>query len=144
MKKTIYFDMDGTFVNFYGVEGWLTYLLDEDTTPYEVAKPLFRMCDFARVLHRLQKTYRIGVISWGCKDASAEYDKAVERVKREWLANHLPSVEFDEIHILHYGTPKESVATANDILFDDEERNRNNWNGTSYDAIDIIKRLREM
>ena len=40
-KGTIYFDMDGTLANFYGVENWLDYLENEDTTPYEIAKPLF-------------------------------------------------------------------------------------------------------
>ena len=32
-KGTIYFDMDGTLANFYGVENWLDYLENEDTTP---------------------------------------------------------------------------------------------------------------
>lgn len=28
------FDMDGTIADFFGVEGWLEMLHNEDTTPY--------------------------------------------------------------------------------------------------------------
>jgi phosphoglycolate phosphatase-like HAD superfamily hydrolase len=42
-NKTIVFDMDGTIANFYGVANWLEYLQNEDTTPYEVAAPLYDM-----------------------------------------------------------------------------------------------------
>ena len=36
MKKAIYFDLDGTLANLYGVENWLEYLIKEDTYPYDV------------------------------------------------------------------------------------------------------------
>ena len=39
---TINFDMDGTIADFYGVENWLDYLMEEDTHPYAVAEPLLR------------------------------------------------------------------------------------------------------
>ena len=38
----IYFDMDGTIADLYGVENWLNDLRTERTTPYEIATPL---CD---------------------------------------------------------------------------------------------------
>ena len=63
--KTIYFDMDGTIANLYGVEGWLNYLINKDTTPYEVAKPMVNMNSLARLLNNLQKKgYEIGIVSW--------------------------------------------------------------------------------
>ena len=37
-NKTIVFDMDGTIADLYGVKGWLNYLRNEDTTPYEKAR----------------------------------------------------------------------------------------------------------
>jgi phosphoserine phosphatase len=43
MNKILVFDMDGTIANFYGVKGWLDYLINEDTTPYEIAEPLYDM-----------------------------------------------------------------------------------------------------
>lgn len=65
---TIYFDMDGTIVNFYGVENWLDYLEAYDTTPYEIAKPLIHFSTLARMLNRLkQEGYTLGIISWCSK-----------------------------------------------------------------------------
>lgn len=64
--------------------------------------------------------------------------------KEEWLMKHLPSVQFDEIHILKYGTPKSSVATINDILFDDEFNNRNEWGGVAYDVHNILNTLKSL
>lgn len=39
--KTIYFDMDGTIANLYGVDNWLPRLRSEDATPYEEACPMW-------------------------------------------------------------------------------------------------------
>ena len=50
MTKAIYFDMDGTIANFYGVEGWLACLETSDPTPYKVARPLVNMNRLARLL----------------------------------------------------------------------------------------------
>ena len=55
MTKAIYFDMDGTIADLYGVEGWLNDLESENERPYATAKPLIRMSALARVLNRLQK-----------------------------------------------------------------------------------------
>lgn len=145
MKATIFFDMDGTIADLYGVENWLDYLINADTLPYEIAKPLVRLSALARVLNRLQKQgYKIGVISWLAKNSDATYDEKVTKAKKEWLKKHLASVMFDEIHIVKYGTPKQTFAnTENDILFDDEERNRTSWTGKAYDVTEILATLKE-
>ena len=86
IDKVIYFDMDGTLANFYGVNDWLDYLIKEDTTPYKIAKPLFNFSVFARLLHKLQKNnYKIGIISWLSKNGTKEYNAAVTNTKLEWL-----------------------------------------------------------
>ena len=101
-KKTIYFDMDGTLCDFYGVENWLEYLENEDTTPYAIARPLFNFSVFARLLHKLQKNgYRIGIVSWLSKCGSTSYNTSVTSVKLAWLEKHLPSVDWDEIKIVN-------------------------------------------
>lgn len=142
---TIYFDMDGTIANFYAVANWLEYLINENPYPYKIAKPLLHFSTFARILHKAQSAgYNIGIISWLSKSGSDSYNEIVTEVKKEWLRKHLPSVTFDVIHIVPYGTPKESFATINDILFDDEERNRNNWCGTAYDVNNIFEILKEI
>ena len=124
----IYLDMDGTFANLYAVEGWLEMLQAQDPTPYAKAKPMVHMPTMARQINALRTLgVKVGVISWLSKTATAEYNAEVEKVKRKWLAKHLPSVKFDEIHIVPYGTPKYTVADMVGILVDDEERNRKEW-----------------
>ena len=146
MTTTIYFDMDGTIADLYGVNNWLEYLIAEDTFPYANAEPLLRLCSLARVLNRLQKEgYNIGVISWLSKNGGKLYNKAVTQIKLNWLENHLPSVHWDEIHIVPYGTPKQNFcSTPLDILFDDEEKNRNNWTGRAYDVHNIMEVLKNL
>ena len=145
-RITINFDMDGTIADLYGVENWLDYLLNEDTTPYATAEPLLRLCDLARRLNTLKRNgYNVAVISWLSKGGTAEYNEAVTNAKLAWLAEHLPSVKWDRITIVPYGTPKELFCeTPLDVLFDDEERNRNNWTGRAYDVENILGILKEI
>jgi hypothetical protein len=141
---TINFDMDGTIANLYGVENWLAMLTAEDPTPYEDALPLLRLSALARRLNNLQRNgYHIAIISWLSKTGSAEYNERVTEAKLNWLAKHLPSVAWDRIIIVPYGTPKQNFCyTPYDVLFDDEEQNRNSWTGPAFDATDIMEILR--
>lgn len=140
----ICFDMDGTIANLYGIENWLSMLQAHDETPYRKAETLVNMNSLARVLNRLQRDgYEVGIISWLAKNSTAEYDRKVTDAKLEWLGNHLHSVHFDFIEIVSYGTDKNLVRTgADDILFDDEIQNRENWNGIAYDVDNIIEILK--
>ena len=146
MTKAIYFDMDGTIVDLYAVNGWLDMLRAYDATPYEMAKPLVRLSTLARLLNRLQREgYIIGIVSWLSKEPTPEYDKAVINAKLEWLEVHMPSVEWDEIKIVPHGIPKQKVVdNPFGILFDDEKQNRENWSGTAYDAHNIIEILKSL
>ena len=146
MTITINFDMDGTIADLYGVNNWLDYLITENTFPYANAKPLLHLSALARKLNALQKKgYNLAVISWLSKSGTEEYNKAVTKVKMAWLKKHLPSVNWDEIHIVPYGTPKQNFCNNPfDILFDDEERNRTNWTGKAYDVQNIMEILKEI
>ena len=146
MNITINFDMDGTIADLYGVENWLEYLIAENTFPYANAKPLLRLSALARKLNTHQRNgYNLAVISWLSKSGTEEYNEAVTEVKLAWLKKHLPSVNWDEIHIVPYGTPKQNFCNSPlDVLFDDEERNRNNWTGRAYDVENILEILREI
>jgi 5'(3')-deoxyribonucleotidase len=146
MNITINFDMDGTIADLYGVENWLAYLLAEDPTPYEVAKPLVRLATLARRLNTLQREgYNIAVITWLGKNATEDYNRAVTNAKLEWLARHLPTVHWDRVTVVPYGTPKENYCeNPLDILFDDERQNRENWTGRAYDVNNILEILAEM
>lgn len=144
--KYVWFDMDGTLANLYAVNDWLPKLQAHDASPYAEAKVMHNMSQLARLLNAVQKLgYKLGVISWLSKCPTAEYDEAVTEAKLEWLNVHLKSVHFDEIHIVNYGTPKsEFMETTEDILFDDEEPNRNEWNGSAYEPNKIIPILKEL
>lgn len=147
MTKAIFFDMDGTIADFYGVPNWLDYLVASDTTPYRVAEPLVNMNTLARLLNRLQaEGWYIGIISWLSKNGSDAFGEEVTCAKLNWLNHHLHSVHWNEIKIVPYGTPKqEVVGMSGGILFDDEMQNRTNWTGTAYDVgniIEILKGLR--
>ena len=143
MVLEVNFDMDGTLCDFYGVNGWLEYLIAGNPFPYENAKPLVNMSALARRLNALQrKGYKIKIISWLAKNSNAEFDKVVTLAKLRWLHKHLPSVKWDEINIVGYGTPKNTIGCG--ILFDDEEPNRKMWGEGAYDVHNILEVLREI
>lgn len=142
----IWFDMDGTIANLYGVENWLPMLRAYDPTPYANAVPLLRLSRLAYMIHKAQANgHEVGIISWLSKCSNNEYDAAVTSAKYEWLRKHLPSVEFDEIHIVPYGLPKQNFKrNDDDILFDDEERNRTNWGDNAYTEKEIFEVLKTL
>lgn len=143
MKKEICFDMDGTLVDLYGVENWLDYILNENTYPFENAKPLVKFNTLARILNQLQrKGYEINIITWTPKNATKEYNNRVANAKMKYLEKHLHSVHFDHINIIEYGTNKSHYGKG--ILFDDEVRNREQWNGKAYDVDNIINILKQL
>ena len=143
---TVYFDMDGTIANLYGVNEWLKRIRAYDAKIYAVAKPLCNMNTLARRLNQLQaQGVKIGIISWGSKDKNADFLAAVKTEKLRWLHQHLNSVHWDEVHIVEYGTPKSSFRSSfDDILFDDEVGNLTDWGmgGFHPDAITpVLKAL---
>ena len=138
----IWFDMDGTIADLYSVENWLTKLVASDPSPYAMAAPLLRLATLARLLNKAQRQgHEIGVISWLSKTSTPDYDMAVTAAKREWLAKHLPSVHWNEIKIVAYGTNKKATCGCG-VLFDDEERNRNEWGEGAFEPSQIINILK--
>lgn len=141
MEKKIWLDMDGTIADLYAVEGWLPMLRASDPTPYRQAEPMWNMSSLARLLHKAQRLgYEVGIISWLSKESNQEYDNLVTVAKIEWLEMHLPSVVFNEVKIVAYGTPKHSICSG--ILFDDEEHNRNMWGVGAYEPCELLEFLR--
>ena len=84
------------------------------------------------------------------KHSIAVARKMVEIAKKDWLMRHCPSIEWDEIKIVPYGTSKHKVVKHFDgLLFDDEEKNRLEWDlasvdGFAFDVIDLVKTLRRI
>ena len=144
MEKTFWFDMDGTIANLYGVPNWLDKLVAEDVSPYLEAEPMLNMSALARYLNKVQKLgYRIGIISWLSKTPSKHYDTSVTRAKKKWLNKHLTSVSWDSIIILNYGVSKYLCRiNKDDILFDDEIKNREEWGINAYEPNQIMEVLK--
>ena len=148
-NKWIWFDMDGTIADLYGVDGWLEDLIAHNTRPYAQAKDIYNVFDLLEIMIVLKENgYKLGVISWGSKENNKEYDKAVEIVKKAWLYDRLMDSFFDEIIVTPYGVRKADTCRkfGYGILVDDEKQNRDAWDlGITIDATqNIIKALWEL
>ena len=148
MKKMIVFDMDGTIADLYGVEGWLDDLQAEKTRPYDEAEPMYNMEELVDLLHKLQEIgWMIAVTTWLAKDATKEYNKAVTKAKKNWLAKY--NFPYNEIHCVKYGRTK-ADCTRNkadfQILIDDNKKVRDGWTlGTTVNAqFDIMNFLKAL
>ena len=140
----IYFDLDGTLANLYGYDNWLNYLRAYDPTPYVEAKAMVNLSRLARYINRLQKMgHELGIVSWLSKCSTPEYDAAVTSAKIFWLSKHLPSVQWNEIKIVPYGTNKWEIC-GEGILFDDDERVRAAWKNDSYEPDEMFEILAEL
>lgn len=139
----IWFDMDGTIADLYGVNGWLDMLIAYDETPYAVAKPLVNLNTLAKLIHKAQRNgFEVCIVSALSKNSTPAYDEKVKTAKMNWLKKHLASVKFDEIRFVPYTFTKNDVNTGNDILFDDEERHLTAWTGTAVHASKIFSTLK--
>ena len=136
--------MDGTIANLYQVPQWLERLRALDPMPYYEAKPIGNMSQLSYILNKLQKAgVKVGIISWLPMGENPDYDNKVRIKKRKWLEKHLHSVEWDEIHLVKYGTPKHLVIKDKDsILFDDNADVRRRWKGKAYTEKEIITILK--
>lgn len=147
-NKTLVFDMDGTIADFYGVVGWLNYLIEEDTTPYDVALPLYNMVYLNSLLNVLKNQgWRIVVTTWLAKDGTKEYNNRTRKAKLEWLEKY--NFPYDEIHLVKYGTTKANCTRklgGYQILIDDNEKVRKGWNlGATINANEnILKSLEKL
>lgn len=148
MTKMLVFDMDGTIADLYGVEGWLEDLETYKTRPYEIAKPMYDMDELNETLQKLQKLgWQIVVTTWLAMNATKEYNKAVAKAKKDWLAKY--NFPYDEIHCVKYGTTKADCTRKKadfQILIDDNKKVRDGWTlGTTvnakYNIMDFLKAL---
>lgn len=136
--KAIYFDMDGTIADLYGVKEWKTGIDNGLLYPYAEAKPMWDMVKLYEVCMALKSHgYTVGVISWTSKNGTAEYNKAVREIKKKWLETYGLLDMMDEIHIVKYGTPKHTVPNLrHGILIDDNFKVREKWKQYGGDVFD--------
>lgn len=148
VERTLVFDMDGTLVDLYGVQGWLEDLRNYNPRPYIVAQPMYDMELLNAVLLALKANgWRIAVTSWLAKDSTKEYDRAVRDAKLACLdALNFP---YDEVHLVKYGTTKANCTRhlgGYQILVDDNTAVRKGWAlGDTIDANEnIVNQLLEL
>lgn len=143
MTKMIVFDMDGTIADFYGVENWLQCLENEDTTPYVNAKPIYNTVYLNKIIAMLKEDgWRIAITTWLAKDSTKAYEDEVRKAKLEWLKRY--NFDYDEIHLVKYGTTKANCTRNKaeyQILVDDNESVRNGW--TLGDTINANENILE-
>lgn len=143
MNKTLVFDMDGTIADFYGVDNWLENIRNENTRPYEIAKPLYDMVVLNALLNVLRSMgWRIAVTTWLAKDSSVEFENRTRNAKLEWLAKY--DFPYDEIHLIRYGRTKADATrhlSGYQILVDDNAKIRQGW--TLGDTIDANNNILE-
>lgn len=148
MCKAVYFDMDGTIADLYGVEDWESKLVSHDVTPYQEAAPLIDMDELNTVCEKLQSIgIVIGVISWLAIGSTKIYDQKTRQAKRDWIKRNLPCVE--EIHLIKYGSPKHHACKIKDdaIIVDDSAVVRSKWtrgetiNPTCEDIVEKLSKI---
>lgn len=148
-NEWIWFDMDGTIADLYGVDGWLDDLVAFNTRPYENAKLMYNIVELLAMLVELKACgYNLGVISWGSKANNQEFDTRVEKVKKEWLKKTFLDTLLDEIIVTPYGVTKSDTCEkfGKGILVDDEIQNREAWKlGQTINANEnILKELKKL
>lgn len=116
--QTIYFDMDGTIADLYGVENWLKSLRAERVEPYARAKPLMD----SKLIENIKENYNLKVLTWTAKNSTKKYHEQVATTKEEWIKKHFSNL-FSEVIVLPYGTNKANYLAKGDILIDDDYNN---------------------
>lgn len=140
MSKVIYFDLDGTLYNLYGVPNWLKMLRSEQVYAYTCGENLFGNT-FYHVINRLkEKGYSFGVITWLSKESTPEYDKRVTTAKKKWCKENLPFIS--SFAVQPYGTPKQEAIQRTsriEILLDDNAEVCEMWTNNRRRKAYVIK-----
>lgn len=148
MNKVLVFDMDGTIVDFYGVNGWLNDLQNRNPRPYIMAEPLVDMVALNSLCEMLRMNgWKIVITSWLAKNSDKEFDNVVRVAKRDWLNRY--GFKADEIHLVKYGTTKANCTRklgGYQILVDDNVDIRKGWKlGDTINANeDIIEKIADL
>lgn len=108
MSVKIYFDLDGTVYNLYGIAEWEPKLRAENPNVFREGSFIGDYQDFMNICNKLlEKGVQFGVITWLPMQASPEYEVECELVKREWVQRYMPFVS--EFTAQSYGVPKQNA-----------------------------------
>lgn len=137
MKKTIWFDMDGTLYDLYKIPGWLKALLDGDAS-------IFNREGYARahltrirsaIIALIAEGWEVGILTWAPKDISwgdDELDRVAD-AKYQWIMDTMPELADVRFACIPYGESKAQfvidMGEAGDVnyLVDDNKEVRSDW-----------------
>ena len=151
MSNIVFFDMDGTIVDLYGVENVFKRLDNGDAAPYAEAKAIPNMiAELHRYKAEGKKVVIITALGRHPQDAAydtAAMDEATIINKKKWLADN--GIVVDGFHAVPYGTDKYEVAVreygaegANGTIVDDDDRVLAKWFGPKVKAIPENKMIK--
>lgn len=131
MNKVVYFDMDGTIADLYGVSDCFKRLDNMDATVYSEAKPIDKYINMLKEFHTMG--YRVVILSALGMVSSKQFDKDTVRNKGIWLDTYVGKEYIDErIYIPNTKHKELYQLFGKGILVDDDDRVLMNWN---YDRI---------
>ena len=143
--KRVWFDMDGTIADLYSVNGWLADLEAENVRPYVEAKPLVNVAVVTSLVKEIvKKGYRVCVVTWGSKHASADYNKRVCEAKKAWLYKTFPEIEWEQIVFYPYGTNKNAVNDREERKLEKEQRNPQDTQGQAFSPVAMEKKKKNL
>lgn len=133
MSKLVYFDMDGTISDLYGVSNIFNRLDSLDASVYYEAKPINKYIDMLKEFHNMG--YKVIILSCLGMISEKQFDIDTINNKNRWLDEYVGDKYIDERIYLPYTKHKEQYITEYGILVDDDDKVLMNWN---YDRIKAI------
>lgn len=134
-NKIVYFDMDGTLADLYGVTNVFKRLDTLDANVYLEAKPINTYINMLKEFKHMG--YKIIILSCLGMISDKQFDKDTIHNKGIWLDKYIGKEYIDERIYIPNTKHKESYINmyGNGILVDDDERVLINW---KYDRIHAI------
>lgn len=140
MRKTIWFDMDGTLYDLYKIPGWLE-MLESGHWSQAFNSPGRARAHIDRINAAIEALWAngwtVGVITWAPK--GVEDSRALERIgniKLGWLMENVPALGCNELApflCVRYGEDKAGVLHRSgfrgdiNYLVDDNKEVRKSW-----------------
>ena len=125
MNKIVYFDMDGTLCDFYGVRDWIPRIQHDDASIYYEARPIYKYINMLKDYKK--KGYKIIILSCLSYNTTHKRDIMTKIYKRLWLAKYVGLDNIDSIRIIPYTHHKEYYVREAGMLVDDSDKVLDNW-----------------
>ena len=133
MNKIVYFDMDGTLADLYGVTNVFKRLDALDANVYSEAKPIDKYINMLKEFKHMG--YKVIILSCLGMISDKQFDKDTVHNKGVWLDKYVGKEYIDERIYIPNTKHKEQYINEYGILVDDDDKVLVNWN---YDRIKAI------